>query len=118
VCFLDADGYETFVDATYENGEILPVQGAFLPKDAEISTIQFWHEGSQVTVLPTGHDEDGTPLYQTVEMLLESGSLPEFTARSLARRVKAQPYRVHPKVAIAPLLKLPQVTQLAPIQTT
>lgn len=107
VCFLNPEGYESFAKGSYIDGKIVVSGSAELPKEREVSTIQFWQGEQQVTVLPTGQTEDGTPLFQTVEMLLEQGELPDFTARSLAKRIQRQPHRASPDVAIYPLLQLP-----------
>ena len=106
VCFLDREGYESFTTAHYTDERVTLPRGVTPPDQAEISTIQFWHENDRVTILPTGYSDDGSQLYMTVEALLEHGELPALAARSLARRLKKQPYRDDPNAAIYPLLKL------------
>lgn len=108
VCFLDADGRETFIGAQYEDsGAITTKDAVQLPKDPEVSTIQFWRDGIQATIVPIAEAEDGTLEYRTVEELLENGDLPSFTARSLTKRVNMQPHRRdNPNLAVYPLLQL------------
>jgi len=106
VCFLDQEGYESFTTARYIDKQIVVPHDATLPKQVEVSTIQFWHGSERVTVLPTGYSDDGSQLYMTVERLLDHGELPSLAAQSLARRLEKQPYRDHPDVEIYPLLKL------------
>jgi hypothetical protein len=105
VCFLDQEGAESYADAQ------IVIHDAVPGEPAEVSTIQFWHDGEQVTVIPTGYSDDGLRLFMTVEQLLEQGELPTLVIKSLARRLKKQPYRNSPNVAIHPLLKLLPDTQ-------
>lgn len=107
VCFLNLDGFETFADATYNEGRIKVARPANVPKDAEVSTVQFWVGQDRVTAIPTGLNDIGQLLYQTVETIVDTGEVPVYAVASLTRRLKKQPYRDHPASAIYPLLQLP-----------
>lgn len=108
VCFLNPEGYETYIQVHCDSDGTMTAEEP-VPKGSELSTIQFWDNEEQVTIVPLGHEEDG-PQYATVETLVERGALPRFTARSLAKRIGRQPYCNSPEYAIYPLLQLPEET--------